>query len=695
MVDRKKIYRLTAIVLAMVMMVLAISPPAMAKSKGPEIRYIVARYASLEDAKKELLQLEGKKRYKDPYKEIFQKMEFYDSEGQRIRIDWRGVDREGVEGVRHWYYYDSSFIRSSQGYYYLDMEEVELKSKGYNDWEEIKGKNIRLKIILTASEQKEAERYKGKAVAEVRAEENLPDSAVSFTPSLPEGARVNGYSRVISRAVRGAQPGHYTGKVKVRFKDGSEGWYPLALRIKDKATEADQYQGTASATLTQGDKIANTTIHFTPELPAGARVKAYADIDVNKPGTYYGSIEVEFSDGNSKWYPFTVTVQKKKSLADGYTGVANISVAQGEAVQLNEDHFNPKLPAGSKIGAIKGISTERVGRQKGTVVVTFPDNSVKPVVLIVEVSKKQVVIPEIISQPVQGFTPIAQAGNKFLLVKVTLPEDQKLLPNGEIGLVAEDGEPLIKPDGDPYSVDLTEEDLQDKAIDSESGKVSYTFKVPIGDATGDYFENGRKVRVVLAQGMEPLGISPTIALNYTPPSVDNLNIQPEREGVVSPLTFDVLSEADLLDCWYQVGDQVYANRSECEPRKGTLYIDNDLLDRKATLKIHVRDVLGNTSSRDYNLAETLPEPLPTLNVWVRQPFAGSRGIYIDPGVDDQVGLKIYSNGEEVYEGTIVGAKMVTLQKPLLAGAHLHISLTKDGYEDAAVDLNVGKGSRRR
>ena len=219
--------------------------------------------------------------------------------------------------------------------------------------------------------------------------------------------------------------------------------------------------------------------------------------------------------------------------------------------------------------------------------------------------------------------------------------------------------------------------------------------MPIGDATGDYFENGRKVRVVLAQGKEPLGISPTIALNYTPPSVANLDIQPEREGVVSPLTFDVLSEANLLDCWYQVGDQVYANRSECEPRKGTLYIDNDLLDRKATLKIHVRDVLGNTSSRDYNLAETLPEPLPTLNVWVRQPFAGSRGIYIDPGVDDQVGLKIYSNGEEVYEGTIVGAKMVTLQKPLLAGAHLHISLTKDGYEDAAVDLNVGKGSRRR
>lgn len=695
MVDRKKIYRLTAIVLAMVMMVLAISPPAMAKSKGPEIRYIVARYASLEDAKKELLQLEGKKRYKDPYKEIFQKMEFYDSEGQRIRIDWRGVDREGVEGVRHWYYYDSSFIRSSQGYYYLDMEEVELKSKGYNDWEEIKGKNIRLKIILTASEQKEAERYKGKAVAEIRAEENLPDSAVSFTPSLPEGARVNGYSRVISRAVRGAQPGHYTGKVKVRFKDGSEGWYPLALRIKDKATEADQYQGTASATLTQGDKIANTTIHFTPELPAGARVKAYADIDVNKPGTYYGSIEVEFSDGNSKWYPFTVTVQKKKSLADGYTGVANISVAQGEAVQLNEDHFNPKLPAGSTIGAIQGISTERVGRQTGTVTVTFPDNSVKQVALIVEVSKKEVVIPEIISQPVQGFTPIAQAGNKFLLVKVTLPEDQKLLPDGEIGLVAEDGEPLIKPDRDPYSVDLTEEDLQDKAIDSESGKVSYTFKVPIGDATGDYFENGRKVRVVLAQEKKPLGISPTIALNYTPPSVDNLKIQPEREGVVSPLTFDVLSEADLLDCWYQVGDQVYANRSECEPRKGTLYIDNDLLDRKATLKIHVRDVLGNTSSFDYNLAGTLPEPLPRLNVWVRQPFAGSKWIYIDPGVDDQVGLKIYSNGEEVYKGTIRGAKMVTLKKPLLAGAHLHISLTKDGYEDAVVDLNVGKGSRRR
>lgn len=619
MVDRKKFYRLTAIVLAMVMMVLVISPPAMAKSRDPKIGYIVTRYASLDEAKQDLQQLHGKYRYKDPYKEIFQKMEFYDSRGQRIRIDWSGVDREGEEGVRCWQYASRSFSRSSQGYYYLNMKKVQLKSEGYNDWEKIKGKDIRLKIYLTASEQKEAERYKGKAVAEIRVGGDLPESAVSFTPSLPEGAYVSRYSREIGRAVRDARPGDYDGEVMVRFKDGSEGWYPLALRIKDKATEADQYQGTASATLTQGDKIANTIIHFAPELPAGARVKAYADIDVNKPGTYYGSIQVEFNDRSRKWYPFTVTVQKKTSLADGYTGVANISVAQGEAVQLNENHFNPKLPAGSTIGAIKGISTERVGRQTGTVVVTFPDNSVKQVALTVEVSKKQVAIPEIISKPVQGFTPVAQSGNKFLLVKVTLPENQKLLPDGEIGLVAEDGEPLIKPDGDPYSVDLTEEDLQDKAIDSESGKVSYTFKVPIGDATGDYFENGRKVRVVLAQGMEPLGISPAIALNYTSPSVANLDIQPEREGVVSPLTFDMLSEADLLDCWYQVGDQVYTNRSECEPRKGTLYIDNDLLDRKATLKIHVRDVLGNTRSLDYNLAETLPDQLPTLNVWVRQP----------------------------------------------------------------------------
>lgn len=695
MVDRKTFYRLTAIVLAMVMMVLVISPPAMAESRDPEIGYIVARYASLEDAKQDLLQLDGKKRYKDPYRKIFQKMEFYDSEGQRIHIDWRGVDREREEGVRYWYYYDPSFIRSSHGYYYLDMERVELRSKRYNDWEEIKGKNIRLRIYLTASEQKEAERYEGQAVAEIRAGENLPENAVSFTPSLPDGARISGYSREIGWAVEDAQPGDCTGKVKVRFKDGSEGWYPLALHIREKVTEAEQYEGEASATLTQGDEIANTTIHFTPELPAGAQAKTYKDINVNKPGTYYGSIKVEFSDGSSKWYSFTVTVQKKKSLADGYTGVANISVAQGEAVQLNEDHFNPKLPAGSTIGAIKGISTERVGRQMGTVVVTFPDNSVKQVALTVEVSKKQVTIPEIISPPVQGFTPVAQSGNKFLLVKVTLPENQKLLPDGEIGLVAEDGEPLIKPDGDPYSVDLTEEALKDKEIDSESGKVSYTFKVPIGDATGDYFENGRKVRVVLAQGKEPLGISPTIALNYTSPSVANLDIQPEREGVVSPLTFDMLSEADLLDCWYQVGDQVYTNRSECEPRKGTLYIDNDLLDRKATLKIHVRDVLGNTSSLDYNLAETLPEQLPTLNVWVRQPSAGSRWIYISPGVDDQVDVKIYSNGEKIYDGAIEGAKMVTIQKPLLAGAHLHISLTKDGYEDAAVDLNVGKGSRRR
>lgn len=679
----------------MVMMVLVISPPAMAESRGPEIGHIVARYASLEDAKKDLLQLEGKKRYKDPYRKIFQKMEFYDSRGQRIHIDWRGVDREREEGVRYWYYYDPSFIRSSHGYYYLDMESVQLRSRGYNDWEEIEGKNIRLKIDLTASEQKEAEGYKGKAVAEIRAGGNLPENAVSFTPSLPAGARISRYSREIGWAVEDARPGHYAGTVKVRFKDGSEGWYPLALRIKDKATEADQYQGEASATLTQGDKIANTTINFTPELPAGARVKAYADIDVNNPGTHDGSIQVEFTDHSRKWCPFTVTVQKKKSLADGYTGVANISVAQGEAVRLNENHFNPKLPAGSKIGAIKGISTERVGRQTGTVTVTFSDNSVKQVALTVEVSKKQVAIPEIISKPVQGFTPVAQSGNKFLLVKVTLPENQKLLPDGEIGLVAEDGEPLIKPDGDPYSVDLTEEALKDKEIDSESGKVSYTFKVPIGDATGDYFENGRKVRVVLAQGMEPLGISPTIALNYTSPSVANLDIQPEREGVVSPLTFDMLSEADLLDCWYQVGDQVYTNRSACEPRKGTLYIDNDLLDRKATLKIHVRDVLGNTSSLDYNLAETLPEQLPTLNVWVRQPSAGSRWIYISPGVDDQVDVKIYSNGEKIYDGAIEGAKMVTLQKPLLAGVHLHISLTKDGYEDAAVDLNVGKGSRRR
>lgn len=695
MVDRKKFYRLTSIVLAMVMMVLAISPPAMAKSRDPEIGYIVARYASLEDAKKDLLQLEGKKKYRYPYKEIFQKMEFYDSRGQRIHIDWRGVDREREEGVRYWEYYDPSFIRSSHGYYYLNMEKVQLRSRGYNDWEEIEGRDIRLKIDLTASEQKEAERYKGQAVAEIRAGGNLPESAVSFTPSLPEGAHISRYSREIGWAVEDARPGHYTGKVKVRFKDGSEGWYPLALRIKDKATEADQYQGTASATLTQGDKIANTTIHFTPELPAGARVKAYADIDVNNPGTHEGSIQVEFNDRSSGWYLFTVTVQKRTSLADSYTGVANISVAQGEAVQLNENHFNPKLPAGSKIGAIKGISTERVGRQTGTVTVTFSDNSVKQVALTVEVSKKQVAIPEIISKPVQGFTPVAQSGNKFLLVKVTLPENQKLLPDGEIGLVAEDGEPLIKPDGDPYSVDLTEEALKDKEIDSESGKVIYTFKVPIGDATGDYFENGRKVRVVLAQGKEPLGISPTIALNYTSPSVANLDIQPEREGVVSPLTFDMLSEADLLDCWYQVGDQVYTNRSACEPRKGTLYIDNDLLDRKATLKIHVRDVLGNTSSLDYNLAETLPEQLPTLNVWVRQPSAGSRWIYISPGVDDQVDVKIYSNGEKIYDGAIEGAKMVTLQKPLLAGAHLHISLTKDGYEDAAVDLNVGKGSRRR
>lgn len=695
MVNRKKFYRLTAIVLAMVMMVLAISPPAMAESKGPKIDYIVARYASLDEAKAELLDLDGKKMYRKPYKEIFQKMEFYDSRGRRIHVDWRGVDREREEGVRYWEYASRSFSRSSYGYYYLDMEKVELRSRGYNDWEEIKGKNIRLRIVLTASEQKEAERYKGKAAAEIRAGEDLPESAVSFNPSLPDGARVSRYSREIGWAVEDAQPGDYDGEVMVRFKDGSEGWYPLALRIKDKVTEAEQYQGKASATLTQGDKIANTTIHFTPELPAGAQAKAYKNIDVNKPGTYYGSIQVEFSDGSSDWYSFMVTVQKKTSLADGYTGVANISVAQGEAIQLNEGHFNPKLPAGSKIGAIQGISTEQVGRQTGTVTVTFSDNSVKQVTLTVEVSKKEVVIPEIISQPVQGFTPIAQAGNKFLLVKVALPEDQKLLPNGEIGLVAEDGEPLIKPDGDPYSVDLTEEDLQDKAVDSESGKVIYTFKVPIADATGDYFENGRKVRVLLAQGREPLGISPTVALNYTPPSVANLDIQPEREGVVSPLTFDVLSEADLLDCWYQVDDQVYADRSECEPKKGTLYIDNDLLDRKATLKIHVRDVLGNTSSLDYDLAKTLPEQLPRLDVWVRQPFAGSKWIYIDPGVDDQVGLKIYSNGEEVYEGTIVGAKMVTLQKPLLAGAHLHISLTKDGYEDAAVDLNVGKGSRRR
>ena len=259
----------------------------------------------------------------------------------------------------------------------------------------------------------------------------LPEakSGVANSADLPGNTKYNWKS-----PVEVTTPGTKQGTVVVTYPDGSRDELPVQVKVE---TDADLYTPKGQQVKTEVGKTpdAKKGVSNSQELPVDTKYSWKNPVDVTKPGTKQGTVEVTYPDGSKDELPVQVKVGTD---ADLYT-----PKAQPVNTELNKEPEaksgvanSAELPVNTQYNWKNSVEVSTLGEKQGNVVVTYPDGSqdelpVKVTVLAPASDKKPVKMmtdaekytPQ--SQKVTtklGNVPAAKSGVKN---SVELPADTK------------------------------------------------------------------------------------------------------------------------------------------------------------------------------------------------------------------------------------------------------------------------------
>ena len=235
----------------------------------------------------------------------------------------------------------------------------------------------------------------------------LPEakSGVANSADLPGNTKYNWKS-----PVEVTTPGTKQGTVVVTYPDGSRDELPVQVKV---GTDADLYTPKGQQVKTEVGKTpdAKKGVSNSQELPVDTKYSWKNLVDVTKPGTKQGTVEVTYPDGSKDELPVQVKVGTD---ADLYTPKGQQVVTEvGKTPEAKSGVANSAdLPTNTQYSWKNPVNVTTPGEKQGTVVVTYPDGSKDELPVQVKVGtdadlytpKGQQVVTEV------GKTPEAKSG---------------------------------------------------------------------------------------------------------------------------------------------------------------------------------------------------------------------------------------------------------------------------------------------
>ena len=198
----------------------------------------------------------------------------------------------------------------------------------------------------------------------------LPEakSGVANSADLPGNTKYNWKS-----PVEVTTPGTKQGTVVVTYPDGSRDELPVQVKVE---TDADLYTPKGQQVKTEVGKTpdAKKGVSNSQELPVDTKYSWKNPVDVTKPGTKQGTVEVTYPDGSKDELPVQVKVGTD---ADLYTPKGQQVVTEvGKTPEAKSGVANSAdLPTNTQYSWKNPVNVTTPGEKQGTVEVTYPDGS--------------------------------------------------------------------------------------------------------------------------------------------------------------------------------------------------------------------------------------------------------------------------------------------------------------------------------
>ena len=198
----------------------------------------------------------------------------------------------------------------------------------------------------------------------------LPEakSGVANSADLPGNTKYNWKS-----PVEVTTPGTKQGTVVVTYPDGSRDELPVQVKVE---TDVDLYIPKGQQVKTEVGKTpdAKKGVSNSQELPVDTKYSWKNPVDVTKPGTKQGTVEVTYPDGSKDELPVQVKVGTD---ADLYIPKGKQVVTEvGKTPEAKSGVANSAdLPTNTQYSWKNPVNVTTPGEKQGTVKVTYPDGS--------------------------------------------------------------------------------------------------------------------------------------------------------------------------------------------------------------------------------------------------------------------------------------------------------------------------------
>ncbi|WHQ79993.1 Rib/alpha-like domain-containing protein [Ligilactobacillus animalis] len=198
----------------------------------------------------------------------------------------------------------------------------------------------------------------------------LPEakSGVANSADLPGNTKYNWKS-----PVEVTTPGTKQGTVVVTYPDGSRDELPVQVKVE---TDADLYTPKGQQVKTEVGKTpdAKKGVSNSQELPVDTKYSWKNPVDVTKPGTKQGTVEVTYPDGSKDELPVQVKVGTDADLhtPKGKQVVTEVGKTPGAKSGVAN---SADLPTNTQYSWKNPINVTTPGEKQGTVEVTYPDGS--------------------------------------------------------------------------------------------------------------------------------------------------------------------------------------------------------------------------------------------------------------------------------------------------------------------------------
>ncbi|WEV70756.1 Rib/alpha-like domain-containing protein [Lactobacillus sp. ESL0785] len=219
--------------------------------------------------------------------------------------------------------------------------------------------------------------------------------------------------------------------VIVAFKDHSTKEITILVEVTSKPTEAETTTVSAkdSIQVEQGTSIGNAADALN-NLPTDASAAWKMPVDTSKVGPQIAIIIVAFNDGSTKEVPVLVNVTARLTAADKSTVTANKPIEVAKGGTISDEMIRSSLsdlPSDAKVELITAVDTTQLGLIIATVKITFSDNSIKTIPVIVNVIAQGTTDADTSNVVAQGTVP---AVHNVILADAEATKGLSSLPNG-------------------------------------------------------------------------------------------------------------------------------------------------------------------------------------------------------------------------------------------------------------------------